>query len=153
MKKFLLLFLVGIFIVAGQALAQDRNDVFRKWKTIDDNTNKARSVIEIYEQDGKMYGKVIKLFREPGEDPNPLCSECDEDDPRYNKPVIGMVLISDMEWDEDDKEWEDGEIMDPDNGSTYDCEIWIDEDTGDLRVRGYLYFLYRTQTWKRYDGE
>ncbi|HAA12871.1 MAG TPA: DUF2147 domain-containing protein [Cytophagales bacterium] len=153
MKKFLVFFLAGLFFIAGPAFAQDRNDVFRKWKTIDDNTNKPRSVIEIFEQNGKMYGKVIKLFREPGEDPNPLCTECDDDDPRYNQPVIGMVLISDMEWDADDKEWEDGEIMDPDNGSVYDCEIWIDEDTGDLRVRGYLYFLYRTQTWKPYDGD
>ena len=152
MKKLFMLVALGLFFVTGSALAQNRADVIRLWKTIDDETNKPKSIVQLYEENGKLYGKVIKLFREPGEEQNPVCDECDDDDPRYNKPVIGMQIITDMEWDDDDGEWEDGEILDPANGSVYDCQLWIDEDTGNLRVRGYLYFLYRTQTWLPYDG-
>ncbi|MEM7655878.1 MAG: response regulator [Bacteroidota bacterium] len=48
-----------------------QNQIVGVWKTIDDETNKAKSLVEIYEQDGKLYGKVIKLFREPSEDDTP----------------------------------------------------------------------------------
>ena len=111
------------------------------WKTIDDNTGKARSIVSIYERDGKVFGKIVKLFREPGEDPDPICEECSG--ARKDKKVIGMEIITDMIKDGD--EYEDGEILDPENGKVYDCKLWVEE--GKLKVRGYLYFLYRTQTW------
>ena len=50
------------------------------WKTIDDETGEKRSLIEIYEKEGKLYGKVIKIFPFEGDDPNPVCDECDEDE-------------------------------------------------------------------------
>ena len=51
------------------------------------------------------------------------------------------------EFIEDDDEWEDGSILDPDNGKTYDCKIWREGDK--LQVRGYIAFFFRTQTWHR----
>ena len=123
--------------------------VFGKWKSIDDDTKKAKSIVEIYEVDGKLYGKIIELFREPGEDPDPICDECDEDDDRHNQKVIGLEIIRDMEADGD--EWEDGTILDPEDGKVYSCKLWIDEDDQNkLNVRGYIAFFYRTQTWLRY---
>jgi uncharacterized protein (DUF2147 family) len=44
-------------------------------------------------------------------------------------------------------EWEDGTIMDPDNGKVYDCKLWVED--GKLKVRGYVAFFFRTQTWVR----
>ena len=119
-------------------------DIFGKWKTIDDETNKPKSVVEIFEKDGKAYGKIIKLFREPHEDQDPICDECT--DYRKDKKIIGMTIITDME--KDDDEWEDGEILDPDNGKVYDCKLWVED--GKLQVRGYIAFFFRTQTWLPY---
>ncbi|WP_424961591.1 DUF2147 domain-containing protein [Ekhidna sp.] len=116
------------------------------WKTIDDESGKPRSVVDIYEKDGRYYGKIIKLFREPGEDPDPVCEECE--DHRKGKKVIGMEIISDMKYDKGDEEYRKGEILDPENGNIYDCKLWIEE--GKLKVRGYLLFFYRTQTWLPY---
>ncbi|MEL7532151.1 MAG: DUF2147 domain-containing protein [Bacteroidota bacterium] len=132
-------------LMAVTALAQSP---IGKWKTIDDETNKPKSIVEIYEKDGKLYGKVIKLFREPGEEQNPKCDECDTDDPRYMQPVIGMEILKGLE--KDDDEWEDGEILDPKNGSIYDCYIEL-EGPDKLKVRGYLgvSILGRTQYWYR----
>jgi len=39
--------------------------------------------------------------------------------------------------------------MDPETGKVYDCKIWL--ENGQLKVRGYVAFFYRTQTWLR-DG-
>jgi uncharacterized protein (DUF2147 family) len=119
-------------------------DIFGKWKTIDDETNKPKSVVEIYKKDGKAYGKIIRLFREPHEDQDPICDECT--DYRKDQKIIGMTIITDMV--QDDDEWEDGEILDPDNGKIYDCKLWV--ENGELQVRGYIAFFFRTQTWLPY---
>ncbi len=125
------------------SIGANAQDIFGKWKTIDDNTGKPRSIVEIYKKGDKAYGKVIKLFREPGEDPDPICDECSG--ARKNQKVIGMEIITDMKYDADDNEYDGGEILDPENGKIYECKLWVED--GKLKVRGYLYFLYRTQTW------
>jgi len=143
MKRFtLLLVFIGISFTAISQSA-----VTGKWKTIDDETGKEKSIVEIYEKDGELYGKILKIFTEPNEDQDPICDKCSGD--RKNKKIIGMEIIRDMEWDADDEEWEDGEILDPEDGKTYDCVIWREGD--DLKVRGYVAFFYRTQTWKKAD--
>jgi uncharacterized protein (DUF2147 family) len=143
----------ALLMAAGICLSlfAQAQEVVGKWKTIDDNTGKAKSIVEIYKQGDKYYGKVLELFRGPGEDQNPICEECDEDDARYKKPVKGMVILQDMEYDAKDKTLEDGKILDPENGETYDCKMWVGED-GNLNVRGYVAFFYRTQQWLPYKG-
>jgi uncharacterized protein (DUF2147 family) len=48
------------------------------------------------------------------------------------------------------QEWEDGTICDPKKGSIYECEMWFaDGDTDVLKVRGYIWFVFRTQDWLR----
>jgi uncharacterized protein (DUF2147 family) len=120
-----------------------------KWKTIDDETGKERSIVEIYEQNGRYFGKIAKLFREPGEEPDPTCDECE--DHRNGQKIIGMEIISDMKFNKSAGEYHKGEILDPENGNIYDCKLWVDEE-GKLKVRGYLLFFYRTQTWLPHTG-
>ncbi len=128
--------------------AQDSKSIVGKWKTIDDETGKEKSVVEIFKKsDGKYYGKIIKLFRKAGEDPDPVCDKCDEDDPRYMKKLVGMEILTGLEQDGD--EYDDGEILDPKKGKVYDCKLWV--ENGKLQVRGYLLFFHRTQEWLKYD--
>jgi uncharacterized protein (DUF2147 family) len=138
----LLLTAFAIFICG---LTFGQTDVTGKWKTIDDDSGKEKSIIEITTRDGKIYGKVIKLFREPGEEPDPVCDECDDDDPRYNKKVLGMEIMKDLV--KNNGVYDDGTILDPKNGEVYRCKIW--REGNDLKVRGYLGPFYRTQTWKK----
>lgn len=124
-------------------------DIAGQWKTIDDTSGKPRSVVEIYGNGGKYYGKIVRLFREPGEETDPICEECPGK--KKNQKVIGMEIITGMQYDEEDSEFSDGEILDPENGNVYDCKIWLGED-GKLRVRGYLLFFFRTQIWLPYEN-
>lgn len=117
------------------------------WKTIDDETGEEKSIVEIYARDGKYFGKIVKLFRKPHEEQDPVCDECDDDDSRYKMKIIGMEIITDMVKDGDD--FEDGEILDPNNGKIYDCKFWREGDK--LFLRGYWGFLYRTQEWIKYN--
>jgi uncharacterized protein (DUF2147 family) len=114
------------------------------WKTIDDKTGKAKSHVEIYKKDGKLFGKVTKLLLKPSDT---LCKECTGD--KQNKPVIGMVILEDLQPYK--YYWKSGTILDPENGSTYGCSIWFEDNKEDeLQVRGKHWTgIFRTQTWYR----
>lgn len=116
-----------------------------KWITIDDETGRKKSVVEIYEKNGKYFGQVVSILPGPDVDPDPVCNKCPEDDPRYNQKVIGMEIIKDLRKSGD--EFSDGTILDPANGRIYRCKLWIENNT--LQVRGYWGPFFRTQTWKR----
>lgn len=122
-----------------------QNTVIGKWKTIDDETSQPKSIVEITEKDGKVYGKIIKLFRGPGEDPDPVCDKCSQDDARHNKKVIGMEIIKGLS--KDNTDYSGGTILDPADGRVYRCKIWLNGNN--LMVRGYWGPFFRTQTWIR----
>lgn len=133
-----ILFIAVVLLVGMNAQSQ----VVGKWKTIDDNTGEPRSIVEIYKKGDKIYGKISRILDEA--ERKKLCKECEGND--YNKPIEGMVIIKGLE--KDGSEYEDGTILDPENGKVYRCKIWIDEDDPNvLNVRGYIAFLFRTQKW------
>lgn len=109
------------------------------WQTIDDNTNEPRSIVEVYEEDGSIKGRIVKLINP--DEPNPVCDECEDE--RKGQPIEGMVILENMTQDGDT--WAGGQILDPENGKTYRCRIWVED--GNLKVRGYLAIFRRTQTW------
>lgn len=135
--------LFAVILLLSFCFADD-HPIVGKWKTIDEE-GKAKSVVEIYQkEDGKFYGKIVKIFREDKQDA--VCTEVDEDDPRYNQKILGMEIITEMEKDEN--EYNDGQIFDPNKGKEYDCKLWV--ENGKLQVRGYVLFFHRTQEWLPY---
>ena len=114
------------------------------WKTVDDKSGDARSHVEIYEQGGQFFGKIVKLLQE---DPDALCEECPGE--KKNQPIVGLVIIEGMKSYKD--YWRKGNILDPESGNEYGCSIWLEKDNNDvLKVRGKHWTgLYRTQTWYR----
>jgi len=97
------------------------------------------------ERESKVFGKIVRLYPAQGEDPDPVCDQCPEDDVRYNKKIIGLEIIQNMIWSE--KELSEGSILDPESGKIYQCKIWL--EGADLKVRGYWGPFFRTQTWKK----
>ena len=114
------------------------------WVNIDDETGQAKSEIELYVEQGKLYGRVLRLLLP--EDQGKKCVNCKGSD--KNKPIEGLLIVRGLS--RDDAAWTDGKIMDPANGKSYDCTIRL-EDPNTLKVRGFLgfSFLGRTQVWKR----
>ena len=85
----------------------------------------------------------------PDEEEDPYCDKCDDD--RKDKRVLGMEIVRNMSITKDkDNEWSEGTICDPKKGSIYDCEMWLEDGNTDvLKVRGYIWFVFRTQEWYR----
>ncbi len=136
MKKSAFAFALSLFSVMSFAQIEG------KWKTIDDETKQAKSIVEIYKKGDKYFGKISQLLVKPA---NPNCTECKDD--RKNRPLLGMEIIRGLKKDGD--EFTDGSITDPKSGKTYKCTIKRNGDQ--LSVRGYLGFslIGRTQTWQK----
>jgi len=108
--------------------------VFGYWTTIDDETNTAKSVVQIYEYKGKVYGRVVELFK------NKQAVAKLPDSPL----IKGLDVIWDMEKKEN--KYTGGKILDPKTGKVYACDLWREGDN--LIVRGKIAFLGRNQTWE-----
>lgn len=120
-------------------IAACAQDIAGRWITVDDNTGKQRSMVEITVKNGVASGHIREIFDKSKE--GKTCQACTDD--RKGKPVLGMEIIRGML--RDGEEWNDGTILDPDNGKVYDCKLWVEGDK--LKVRGYIAFFFRTQTW------
>jgi uncharacterized protein (DUF2147 family) len=115
-----------------------------KWKTIDDETGEAKSIVELFLKSGKMYAKVVEVLDIANK--NSLCQKCSGED--KNKPILGLTIIKGLS--KEGAEYTSGEILDPKNGKLYKCTISL-ESKDKLKVRGYIGFslLGRTQYWHR----
>jgi uncharacterized protein (DUF2147 family) len=118
-----------------------------RWKTVDDVTGKPKSVVTIWEENGKLYGRVQKLVDPDPQNPNPTCEDCTGD--KKGKPVVGLKILWDLQKDGDG--WSGGTILDPSNGKTYKCLLSLEEGGTKLKVRGFIgvSVLGRTQIWLR----
>nr|WP_315152130.1 DUF2147 domain-containing protein [uncultured Flavobacterium sp.] len=141
MKKSIGFGLVVFFAMIFNAQSQS---VLGKWKTVDDETGEAKSIVEVYEKGGKIYGKVVEILR--AEHKKDVCSKCEGTD--KNKPILGMVIISGLK--KEDSEYNGGTVLDPQNGKKYKCYITL-ESPDKLKLRGYigLSIMGRTQYWTR----
>jgi hypothetical protein len=83
---------IGVFFFALSIQAQS---VIGKWKTIDDETGEAKSVVEIYEKSGKIYGKITEILRENHK--KDVCVKCEGAE--KNKPILGMTIINGLKKD------------------------------------------------------
>lgn len=140
--KGLMLFVVGLML-SSYTMAQTS---LGKWVTIDDKTGKKKSIVELYKDGDKMYGKIVYLYPREGREPNAKCDKCTDD--RKGEPLVGLQLVRNMEWN--GGAWVNGTIVDPETGKVYDLKMWVEKDRPDeLNVRGYIGPFFRTQTWLR----
>lgn len=138
MRKLLLTFILSFFGVLSFAQIEG------KWKTIDDETGKPKSIVEIFKKnDGKYYGKIAQLLIKPE---NNNCVKCKDD--RKNKPLIGLEIIRGLSKDGD--EFNGGTITNPKDGKSYKTEIVREGNT--LKVKAIvLGIAVKTQTWHKVD--
>jgi uncharacterized protein (DUF2147 family) len=122
------------------------NSPVGQWHTIDDKTGQPKSMVVISEHQGIMRGRVEKILRKDA-DPNAKCDKCSDD--RKNLPILGMEIIRGAKKASGKNIWEDGEILDPENGKTYGLRLTPIENGAKLEVRGSLGPFGRTQTWVR----
>lgn len=140
--------LVGAFAVLAMAASlqvwAQADTPVGLWKTIDDDTKEAKSLIRISESGGQLSGKVEKILTDK---PDAICEQCSGD--LKDKPIRGMTILRGHK--KADDWWEGGTILDPANGKVYKSQLRTLEGGKKLEVRGYIgiSLLGRSQTWVR----
>jgi uncharacterized protein (DUF2147 family) len=117
------------------------------WTTYSDRSGKADGLVRITEENGELQGIVEAVFSPPAPSAHPLCEECPGE--LKNQPIVGMKILRGLRWD--GGQYSGGEILDPDEGRFYRCNMRISDGGRKLELRGYvgIPLLGRTQTWTR----
>ncbi len=137
-----LLSIVSLILIATASFAQ-ADKLLGTWMTADKKAH-----IEMYKSNDIYYGKIVWLA-EPN-DPATGKPKVDSKNPDVSKrsqPILGSIIFLNFKYD--DEEYIDGKIYDAREGKTYTGKLWINSD-GKLSMRGYIGFLYSTETWTRF---
>ena len=116
------------------------------WHSIDDKTQEVKSEIAITDNGGVLTGRIAKLLRKEAKQ-DAVCDQCTDD--RKDKPILGMEIIRGAKKQDGKEVWEEGKILDPENGKTYTLRLTPIEAGKKLDVRGSVFGIGRTQTWVR----
>lgn len=118
-------------ILVLTAVSINGQTIFGSWESIDPETKKVDSVIEVYQKNGKAYAKIIAISDQ--EKSEAICVFCKDE--KKNKPILGMEILTGLKKDKD--EWSGGTILDPRNGEVYKCYIKLVKPNK-LKLRGYI---------------
>ena len=136
---------VSLFSLTLSVTASAADSAVGRWKTIDDDTGKPKSIVEITQAaNGSVSGRIIELIN-PSK-PNPVCDKCSDD--RKNKPITGMEIIRGMKADGAGK-YAGGTILKPDEGKVYKSKMQLTDGGKTLEVSGCIAFICKSQTWLR----
>ena len=131
-------------LLALPTLAVAQSSPTGRWKTIDDETGQAKSIVEISRaSNGTFSGRIVELL-DPSR-PNPTCDKCRDD--RKDKPITGMEIIRGMK--ADGASWSGGTILKPDEGKVYKSKMELVENGAKLKVSGCVAFICKSQLWER----
>ena len=132
---FALPLLAAVYVVSAQ------NSPVGRWKTYDEDTGKARLIVEVYEGKGGLAAKVIDTLYQP----NAICTSCSGEN--KNKPVKGMVIM----WGQKGaggNEYEGGTVLKLANGKTYKSKAKL-LDANKFEVKGCMGPICKAQVWTR----
>ena len=136
--------LIGTLVLLASAAVHAQAGPEGRWKTIDDETGQAKSIVEISRAaDGTLQGTVVEILQSD-KGPNPVCDKCSGE--RKDQPIQGMKILWGLTPKDDD--WAGGTILDPSNGRSYRAKMQMHGED-QLGVSGCLVFICREQIWHR----
>ncbi len=116
------------------------------WHSVDDRTGEVKGEIRIVEQGGALSGRLQRSLKKDTA-ADAVCEACTDD--RKGRPIAGLEIVRGGRKVAQQDVWEDGRILDPENGKEYRARFTPLDGGRRLEVRGYLGPFWRTQTWTR----
>jgi uncharacterized protein (DUF2147 family) len=158
LKKTVALF-IALFVIVG--LAADPVEGY--WLSIDEKSNKITAGWYIYQERGKLFGKIMSMADYTIETRAEKCRDSYAGFPVSGRvsqmPVVGTPWIFGLSPDRPG-EWSGGSIINPEDGRMYKCKIIYRNadgrryNTDMLEVRGEIGLgIGRSQFWQKSDQQ
>ncbi|MCF8371671.1 MAG: DUF2147 domain-containing protein [Bacteroidales bacterium] len=128
-----------LLLIVSVSLAQKGDEIIGKYH-LPNNLD-----VEIFELNEKYFGKIIALHNfENGQ----TVDVNNPDNSRSKDPLIGKVIIKDLEFDSKEKMWVNGNMYSPERGMYFDLKITeINQD--EIVAIGSKYFIWKTVKWRK----
>ena len=136
--------LLGIAFAANSLASFAQSTPEGLWMSFDDDGKTPTALIRISKSNGQLIGRIEKVLDTTSE---PTCSKCTDD--RKNQPLVGLEIIRGSQAAPHNGKWEQGRILDPDDGAEYKLVMELKNGGQVLLVRGYWNVFWRTQEWHR----
>jgi uncharacterized protein (DUF2147 family) len=144
MRKVIILMVLSLYAIAG--IAQESEKIAGIWWN-DEKTTK----IKVEKKEGKHIGTIVYMIPEKYENGETPKDDNNPDKKLQSRSLIGLQILSGLEYDASKKEWKSGTIYDPKSGNTYDCYAWM-ESNDLLKLKGFvagIRMLGRSSEWYR----
>ena len=161
MLKKIIPFLFILLTAAGVCFAADPAEGY--WLSIDEKTGKVTAGWHIYQESGKLFGKILSLADHPKTALADSCKDSYAGFPVAGKvsqmTVVGSPWIFGLSMVKTG-EWGGGNVIDPDDGKMYKCKIIYRAADGKkfktevLEMRGEIGLgIGRSQFWQKTDQQ
>jgi len=101
--------------------------------------------IEIFESDGKYFGKIIGLDGFADGQQNDIHNP---EKSNQNDPLLGKTIIKNLEFDESEKEWVNGSMYGPEKGLVFNLKI-TEARQDEIKVVASKYLFWKTMAWEK----
>jgi uncharacterized protein (DUF2147 family) len=160
MKKLTVL-LFMLLVVAGFCFAADPAEGY--WLSVDEKTGKTTAGWHVYQEGGKLFGKILSIADEPKTALADKCRDSYAGFPVAGKvsqmTVVGPPWIFGLTLDKTG-EWSGGNVVNPEDGRMYKCKIIFRRmdgkkyKTDTLEMRGEIGLgIGRSQFWQKTDRQ
>lgn len=132
-------------LLLAAPLASATNPVDGRWTTLDDETGRAMSVVEVSTTNNVLTARVVQTLNTA----NATCTACSGD--QKGKPIVGMRVLWDLKPTADG--WGNGGGFKPSTGDSFKAKsVKLSADGRTLEVTGCkMSVLCRTAKWTRAD--
>ncbi len=137
------LFALALGLAAVPMMAQAQQSPIGKWTTLDDETNKPMTVVEVYQaQNGTLAAKVVENIAAP-----PTCAKCSG--ANKDKSIIGMPVLWNLK--NENGTWGGGNGLKPSSGDSFRAKsVEVIDGGKKLKVTGCKGPFCRSATWVRH---
>ena len=143
MKKNILFLVITIW--SNTLFAETSQDILGIWLNEEEDAK-----IEVFKEDGKIFGKIVWLLNPKDENGDWRLDEKNPNENLRSRKILGLTVMHNFKWDEDNKEWNSGKIYDAREGDTYSLYARLDGENI-LKLKGYIGFSLfgKTTSWTR----